>query len=445
MQHRMLPRLFSELMHDLSRPTILWQVAALIGAIMMAYGLSGYVRKRFDSYARVRNAAVRFGADGLEKALFPFLGWLIVSGTKLVLGQVMKTSLLDLARVPLFGIALIYVALYLMRRVFSRDGHLHGLAYLIEKIVTVLVWVGTVLTIMGIENDVLCWMRSIEFRIATVHLSLLSLCSGLLWVMITLIVALWAGRILDEWLLRASLLDANLQVVLSRISRGLLILSAVLISLSIVGIDITVLGLFSGALGVGLGFGLQKIASNYVSGFIILLDRSLRLGDTICVGGLQGRVTQIRTRYTVVRGLDGVETLVPNERLITDIVQNQSSFLTRGLTKVSIQVEYSSDVHLAMRVLVQATQDVERVLQDPAPCSYLAGFSANGINLELGFWITEAALGTASVRSAVNYNIWVGFAAHGIRVPSAQHEIRILNAATIEPVPVTVIEAKKSA
>ncbi|WP_225721549.1 mechanosensitive ion channel family protein [Candidatus Vallotiella sp. (ex Adelges kitamiensis)] len=445
MRDRVLPHLFSDLIRDLGQPAILWQIAALIGAIVMACGLAGYIRKRLDAYCLARNAAVRFGADGLNKALFPFLGWLIVGGTGLALGQVMKTSLLDLARVPLFGIALIYVALYLMRRVFSHDGHLHGLAYLIEKIVTVLVWVAMALTVMGIEDDVLHWMSSIEFRIATVHLSLLSLCSGLLWVMITLIVALWAGRSLEERLLRASLLDANLQVVLSRIGRVSLILSAVLVSLSIVGIDITVLGVFGGALGVGLGFGLQKIASNYVSGFIILLDRSLRLGDAICVGGLQGRVTQIRTRYTVVRGLDGVETLVPNEKLITDIVQNQSSFLTRGLTKLSVQVEYSADVQLAMRVLVQATQGVDRVLQDPAPCPYFSGFGANGINLELGFWIAEAALGNASVRSAVNYNIWIGFAANGIRIPSTQHEVRILNPSIIEPMLATTARAEKLA
>ncbi|WP_338860701.1 mechanosensitive ion channel family protein [Mycetohabitans rhizoxinica] len=440
MQDPVLTHLFGDLMReigqpmrDLGQPAVLWQVVALIGALVLAWVLAGYARQRLDAYRRAHNAAVRFGADGLNKALFPFLGWLIVGGTGLVLGQAMKTPLLDLARVPLFGIALIYVALYLMRRVFSQDGHLHGLAYLVEKIVTVLVWAGMALTVVGIQDDVLHWMASVEFPVANAHLTLLSLCNGLLWVMITLIGALWAGRTLDERLMRANSLDANLQVVLSRIGRASLILGAVLVSLSIVGIDITVLGVFGGALGVGLGFGLQKIASNYVSGFIILLDRSLRLGDTICVGGLQGRVTQIRTRYTVVRRLDGVETLVPNEKLITDIVQNQSSFLTRGWTKVSVQVAYGTDVDLAMRVLVQATQGVERVLQDPAPRPYLAGFGANGIDLELGFWIADAALGTASVRSAVNYNIWAGFNAHGIRVPRAQREVRILNAAAIEP------------
>jgi small-conductance mechanosensitive channel len=206
-----------------------------------------------------------------------------------------------------------------------------------------------------------------------------------------------------------------------------MILAAILISLSIVGIDVTVLGVFGGALGVGLGFGLQKIASNYVSGFIILLDRSVRLGDMINVSNYQGTVTQIRTRYTIVRGLDGIETLIPNEKLITDVVQNHSSYLTRGNAKVAVQVSYRSDVDLAMTLLVEATQDVERVLQDPAPAALLASFGTDGINLELSFWIEDAAKGTGGVKSQVNRNIWRLFSAHGIEIPFAQREIRIID------------------
>lgn len=153
------------------------------------------------------------------------------------------------------------------------------------------------------------------------------------------------------------------------------------------------LGVFGGALGVGM----QKIASNYVSGFITLLDRSLRIGDTINVSGLQGRVTQIRTRYTVVRGLGGIETLIPNEKLITDVVQNQSSYLTRGYADA-----YTSDVEPAMTLLAQAAADVPRVLREPAPTPFLVGFGRDGINLELGFWIEDAASGTRGVLSTVN-------------------------------------------
>jgi small-conductance mechanosensitive channel len=177
---------------------------------------------------------------------------------------------------------------------------------------------------------------------------------------------------------------------------------------------------------------LQKIASNYVSGFIILIDRSLRIGDTINVSGLQGMVTQIRTRYTVVRGLDGIETLIPNEKLITDVVQNQSSYLTRGYAKAAVQIAYTADVEQAMALLAQAADGVPRVLTDPAPTPYLVGFGADGINLELGFWIADAATGTSAVRSAVNRYIWQLFSAHGISIPFAQREVRIVgNAADV--------------
>jgi small-conductance mechanosensitive channel len=167
--------------------------------------------------------------------------------------------------------------------------------------------------------------------------------------------------------------------------------------------------------------------------------RSLRIGDTINVSGLQGMVTQIRTRYTVVRGLDGIETLIPNEKLITDVVQNQSSYLTRGYAKVAVQVAYASDVEHAMGLLARAAEGVPRVLREPAPTPYLASFGQDGINLELDFWIEDAATGTSGVRSTVNRNIWRLFLEHGISIPFAQREVRIVgNAADASLVPVTM-------
>jgi small-conductance mechanosensitive channel len=242
-------------------------------------------------------------------------------------------------------------------------------------------------------------MASVRFSVANARMTLLSLTTGILWVCATLIVALWFGSLFEERLMRSRSIDANLKTVLARVGRALLVLAAVLVSFSLVGIDITVLGVFGGALGVGLGFGLQKVASNYVSGFIILIDRSLRIGDTINVGGLQGMVTEIRTRYTTVRGLDGIETLIPNEKFIVDVVQNHSSYLTRGYAKAAVQVAYDSDVERAMALLAEAARGVERVLEEPAPAPYLVAFGADGINLELGFWIDDAARGTAGVRS----------------------------------------------
>ncbi|MFX1673082.1 mechanosensitive ion channel [Paraburkholderia sp. A2WS-5] len=198
-------------------------------------------------------------------------------------------------------------------------------------------------------------------------------------------------------------------------------------SLSMVGIDLTVLGVFSGALGVGLGFGLQKIASNYVSGFIVLADRSLRIGDTISVGGIQGRVTQIRRRYTVVRSLDGIETRIPNEKLITDVVQNHSSYLTWGYAKLSVREAYTSNLELALQLLALAGQGVKRVCADPVPTAALVEFGSDGALLELAFWIEDAAIGTTGVRSDVNRNVWRLFGEHGIAVPPAQRDVRLVH------------------
>ena len=241
----------------------------------------------------------------------------------------------------------------------------------------------------------------------------------------------------------ASSLDANLKVVLARVGRALLILAAVLISLSMVGIDITVLGVFGGALGVGLGFGLQKIASNYVSGFIILLDRSLRLGDMINVSGLQGMVTQIRTRYTVVRGLDGIETLIPNEKLITDVVQNHSSYLTRGYAKVAVQVRYRRDVEQAMTLLVQAAQDVDARAAGPGADALI--WRASEPTASISNWVSGSRMRQTArrgVRSAVNRNIWRLFSEHGIAIPFAQREMRIVgNGATLRRDAVTLTAA----
>ncbi|ALL62821.1 Protein involved in stability of MscS mechanosensitive channel [Paraburkholderia caribensis MBA4] len=426
MQNHLFFHMLGDVVRDFGQPVILWQVGVLLGTLALAYLLARLMRRALDAKRETRYGALRFGAEALNRALFPLLGGVLVWIARAIVGQFIHTSLLDLALVPLFGIGLIYIVFYLARRVFGRDGNAHTWLSLVEKVVSLIVWVGMVLTVMGIQNDVLKWMASVQFRIANTHVTLLSLLSGLLWVCVTMIVAMWLGAALEDRLMRSGALDANLKVVLSRVGRALLILGAVLISLSLVGIDITVLGVFGGALGVGLGFGLQKIASNYVSGFIILIDRSLRIGDTINVSGLQGMVTQIRTRYTVVRGLDGIETLVPNEKLITDVVQNQSSYLTRGNAKATLQISYSTDVEKAMALLVEATQGVDRVLQDPAPTPYLAGFGPDGINLELGYWIQDAATGTSGVRSNVNRNIWRLFSENGIAIPYAQREVRIV-------------------
>jgi len=197
-------------------------------------------------------------------------------------------------------------------------------------------------------------------------------------------------------------------------------------SLSWAGMDLTVLSVFGGALGVGLGLGLQKIASNYVSGFIILLDRSLTIGDMITVDKYTGMVTQINTRYTVLQGLDGMESIVPNEMLVSGAVQNSSLSNSLVYITTKVSVAYDTDVDFVVQLLTEAVLSVERVLKDKAPSVQLSTFGADGLDLTVGFWINDPQNGRGGVTSDVNRAIWRALKDNHISVPFPQREMRIL-------------------
>ena len=189
----------------------------------------------------------------------------------------------------------------------------------------------------------------------------------------------------------------------------------------------TALSVFGGALGVGIGFGLQKIASNYVSGFILLLDRSIRLGNIISVDKFRGEVTQITTRYTVLRGADGVESIVPNDVLIGSVVQNETYTNPRMRLALAVQVGYTDDLERAMQILVEAARRHPRVLAEPAPKAFLLRFADSGIELELGFWIADPQEGSLNIKSDIGLDIWREFRRAGIEIPYPQQEVRLLN------------------
>ncbi|WP_322056809.1 mechanosensitive ion channel family protein [Paraburkholderia sp. J63] len=407
-------------------PQTRWQLLILAGLLVVAWMLALLARRAIGRRLEQLRIGRRFGVESLYRAIFWLCGAGLIWPVRNIARPFIPTALLDLALVPVVGIGLIYLAFFLLRRVFGRDKRTHRLLAVSEGITTIVVWIGVVLRGLGLDDDVLRWSASVQFAIGQARFTLLAVVQAVLSVSVMLILALWLAIAFEDRIMRSPKLDANLKVFSVRIGRGAFVLTAVVMSLSMVGIDLTVLGMFSGALGVGLGFGLQKIASNYVSGFIVLADRSLRIGDTISVGGIQGRVTQIRRRYTVVRSLDGIETLIPNEKLITDVVQNHSSYLTRGYAKLSVKVAYTSDIELALQLLARAAQGVRRVCADPVPTSYLVEFGSDGAQLELAFWIEDAAIGTTGVRSDVNRNVWRLFGEHGIAIPPPQRDVRLV-------------------
>lgn len=282
------------------------------------------------------------------------------------------------------------------------------------------------LHLSGVLPTVIDGLEQVAFSIGKAKVNLWMLLQGALTVFVTVLVALWVAGVIESRLMRTEGLDANLKLVFTRLSRGLLVVLAVAIGLPLVGIDLTALSVFGGALGVGLGFGMQKIAANYVSGFILLLDRSIRIGNLISVGNERGIVSQITTRYTVLKGMTGIESIVPNETLVGSIVQNETFTDPKVRVAVPIQVGYATDLEKAMAIMIEAAQAQPRVMEDPAPGAFLESFADSGINLQLGFWIRDPAEGTLGIRSAINMQIWRRFKEEGIEIPFPQREVRVL-------------------
>jgi hypothetical protein len=223
--------------------------------------------------------------------------------------------------------------------------------------------------------------------------------------------------------MQAESLHSSSRVALSRLLRSLLVVMAVLLVLPLVGIDLTVLSVFGGALGVGLGFGLQKIASNYVSGFIILLDRSIRIGDVITADQFNGVVKNITSRYVVVKASDGREAIIPNETLITQTIQNHTHSDNLVRVTVQVQVGYDSDIEQALSVLVALARAHPRLLAEPAPAALVLRMADSGIDLELGAWLNDPQLGMQGIRSDLYRAIVKAFRAHGIDIPYPQRVV----------------------
>jgi len=272
------------------------------------------------------------------------------------------------------------------------------------------------------------FLDDISFRVGKQSISLWLVLNALFWVMITMLAALWAASAIEARLLRAESLHSSLRVVFARLARAMLMLVAVLIVLPLVGIDLTVLSVFGGALGVGLGFGLQKIASNYVSGFIILLDRSIRIGDLITIDQFQfyGRVADITSRYVILSAGDGREAIVPNEALITSTVISHTHSDTRYRVAAQVRAAYGTDVARAMELLCEMAKAHPRALAEPPPAALVLRLGEVGIELEVGLWIDDPNA-RGGVQSDLYLEILRRFAAEGIEIPFPQRDIRMLN------------------
>jgi small-conductance mechanosensitive channel len=438
MKQEPLKNLISDLLSDLRDPGLMWQLGAMVLAILLGLTLARLLRARVAARGPVTGVA-RFGVESFTRVVGPLAITCLLFIAQLALARWQKVHLLKVA-LPIFGsLAGIRFVFFLLRRVFKRRGGEIGATMLtFEKIFQLLVWAAVALYITGMWDDIFVYLDNTVLPLGKHKVSIAEILQAAISVVVLLMLALWAGAALEERLMGLQGLHSNLRVVLARMARAILIVVAVLASLSLVGIDLTVLSVFGGALGVGLGLGLQKIASNYVSGFVILLDRSLTIGDMITVDKYSGRVTRINTRYTVLQGLDGVESIVPNEMLVSGAVQNSSLSNKHLWVSTKVSVAYDTDIDMVLGLLEQAALSVARVVKEKPPSATLVNFGADGLDLQVGWWIADPENGRGGVTSDVNRAIWKAFQEHKISVPFPQREMRILGPMPLAEEPETL-------
>ena len=403
---------------SLVRPGALIELAALAACLVLAWAIVRVLRGNTQ-----RPTSVWFGERIVDGVLFPVLGLALAVLARWLLArsQVLEAVAVFQIAVPILAsLVIIRVAVRVLRVAFPQS----QLVRVIERTISWLVWGALVLWITGLLPLVLAEMDGIHWKLGGADVSLRSLIEAALSAVVVLVGALWVSAAIETRLLAGANGNLSLRKIAANAVRALLLLVGLLLALSAAGIPIGALGVLGGAVGVGIGFGLQKLAANYVSGFVILAERSLRIGDMVKVDGFEGRVSDIHTRYTVIRALNGRESIVPNEMLITQRVENSSLADPKVSINTTVQVAYGSDLDTLMPRLTHAVANVPRVIADPAPAVQLTGFGADGLDLQIGFWIRDPENGQGNVKSDVNLAILRTLNEAGVEIPYPQRVMR---------------------
>ncbi|MGB1478744.1 MAG: mechanosensitive ion channel family protein [Marinobacter salsuginis] len=398
---------------------VLPQAAVLVLAGAAAFYLHRLVARRTAADSQgVRHLTQR----ALQRLAFPVSMLVLV-----LLGRVLLAALnqvywaLDLAVPLLISFALIRTLMYMLRK-GMRSGPLVKAS---ENVISTLIWLVVGLHLVGLLPGLLEAMDSLAFSVGELRISLLAIVKLILLMGLVLVVAIWLSGIIDRRLTQLPYLSAGAAVGFSKVAKLVLITVAALSVLNLVGIDLTALAVFGGALGVGIGFGLKRIASNFISGFILVFDRSIRPGDVISIGEKFGWVVALHARYVVVRNRDGVDTLIPNENLITTEVINWSYSDPNVRLKIPVSVSYRDDVERAMAIILDIAREHPRVIADPEPVCRLTMFGDHGIHLEARVWVADPQAGFGSVSSDINLAIWRRFKQEGITIPFPQQDVYI--------------------
>jgi small-conductance mechanosensitive channel len=399
-----------EFLESLTQPQHLWQVPVLIVALVIGAGASAAMGRHVpgDSHdpQRVRELkGIAFAAvTAVALALFGRF-----------FGHGRPQPLLHMAIALTVALTAARVGVYVLHHVITLSVKTANLQTLFVRTV----WVIFALHVTGLLDPFLDLLQDIGISLGGARISLLQVIQALLAVSFMLVAALWAGGALERRIMRAEGVDSHIRVIATKLVRGLLVFLAVVIALPLVGIDTTFLSVLGGALGVGLGFGLQKIASNYVSGFIILMDRSVRLGDVVTVEGRQGTVTRLEARCTVLSAGDGTLFMVPNETFLTQSVTNHTLQGTGVCRSLALEVSFGSNLELARSLMAEAARKQPRVLAEPAVSVAISRFTMHGVELVVYYWIRDPGLSDAGLRSDMLSAIHDAFRQNGVMLPLA--------------------------
>jgi small-conductance mechanosensitive channel len=364
-----------------------------------------------------------FGKGEFAKVVAPFVAFLFVWGGKHVLGNFQDVDVLEILDSALLAFAAIRLAAYILGHVIPEG----GLQRFTIRAVYALAIVTVLLYVTGLLPDVLGWLDAHGFQLGKDkhEVTLLDLVKGVLATFLAVVLALWISRVSEGRVMAAVSLEQTTRIVIAKVIRIAALMLAIFIGLPMAGIDLTTLSILTGAVGVGLGFGMQKIASNYVSGFIILLEHSLRIGDVVTVDGRKGEVKAIQTRYTLIKGSDGVESMIPNEKLIGETVNHHTYSDPKVSVVIGVTVAYDSDIEKARALMLEAAERHRNVIKEPASIARVKQLSDRGVELETTVWIEDPKLSDADIRSELLVEILRDFRAAKIEIPYPHREVRL--------------------
>lgn len=411
------------------QPGVLVEIAALALCVALAWGFSKVLRNAL----RMQDdpSSVLFGRKVIDGALFPLVLLTLAYVARAIVIKFFPMAAFKVAIPVLVALVVIRVGVKVLQAAFTTAPWVR----VMERTISWVAWLAMVLWVSGLLPVVLGELDEISWKIGSTTLSLRTLIEGLVTASAVMIVALWVSAAIETRLLRkATGGDLSMRKAVSNATRALLLFVGLMVALSAVGIDLTALSVFSGAIGVGIGFGLQKLASNYVSGFVILAERRLRIGDNVKVDSFEGRILDINTRYSVIRSAAGRESIVPNELMVINRVENLSSAITRVWQTSVVTVAYGSDAELVSRLMLQAIDEQEAALRDPAPQASLSAFGANGLEFTMGYWINS---GDAPVQlrllSQINRRVLQLLQEHGIEMPFPQRVLHVKEMPVLAP------------